>query len=311
MNKGVTFTIAAALAVAMVLPASVAEAQSKSSKKTTSAKKSSSKKVTGPENSLVGIRIYDDALRVLSMYGNPDTITAVSVASNSSTGDGGGGGRGGFGGAPTGAPGGGAGRSGSGGSGAPMKPSSDSMTDFIPGSFLDGPTTGNYQGMPGKGGGPRGGPPTGAPPGAGRGSGGAGTMDGAPGMPGGAPGGPGGPGGPGASSNETTEFTRWTYTRNGTKLGFVIDKFNRVIQIEAIGLQNAQVRTKRGVGFGSSFSNVMNAYAPSQEPDGYDLNGDNFTIRFLTRARVAFRLTRLSTKKSHVVTGIVVAAGKK
>jgi hypothetical protein len=291
----------------MVLPASVAEAQSKSSKKTTSAKKSSSKKVTGPENSLVGIRIYDDALRVLSMYGNPDTITSVSVGSTSSTGDGGGGGRGGFGGPPSTGPGGGSGAPRGGGSGAPMKPSSDSVTDFIPGSFLDGPV-GNFQGVPKGGGGPRGGP-SGPPPGVGgppRGGGGAGSMD--SGMP---PGAPGGGGAPGASSNETAEFTRWTYTRNGTKLGFVVDKFNRVVQIEAIGLQNAQVRTKRGVGFGSSFTNVMNAYAPSQEPDGYDLNGDNFTIRFLTRTRVAFRLTRLSTKKSHVVTGIVVAAGKK
>lgn len=290
----------------MVLPASVAEAQSKSSKKTTT-KKSSSKKVTGPENSLVGIRIYDDALRVLSMYGNPDTIAAVSVGTSSSTGDSGGGGRGGFGGAPSGPPGGGGGGGGA-ASGSPgaLPPPGFINRDFIPGSFLDGPTTGNFQGKAPMGG------PTGPPPGAGgRGPGGAGSMDG--GMPPGAPGGAGMPGAPGggSSSNETTEFTRWTYTRNGTKLGFVIDKFNRVIQIEAIGLQNAQVRTKRGVGFGSSFSNVMNAYAPSQEPDGYDLNGDNFTIRFLTRTRVAFRLSRLSTKKSHVVTGIVVAAGKK
>lgn len=91
----------------------------------------------------------------------------------------------------------------------------------------------------------------------------------------------------------------------------MIDKFNRVVQIEAIGLQNKQVQTKRGIGFGSSFAAVMKAYSPAQEPDGYDIAGDNFTIRYLTRTRVAFRFSRLSTKKSHVVTGIVVAAGKK
>jgi hypothetical protein len=61
----------------------------------------------------------------------------------------------------------------------------------------------------------------------------------------------------------------------------------------------------------------MKAYAAesndpmkASDPDGFDISGNNFTIRFLTRDRVAFRLTQLSTKKSHVVTGIVVAAGK-
>jgi hypothetical protein len=75
-------------------------------------------------------------------------------------------------------------------------------------------------------------------------------------------------------------------------------------------LQNQRIKTRRGVGFGSTFSSVMKSYAPYADPDGYDISGNNFTIRFLTRHRVAFRLSQLSTKKAHVVTGIVVAAGK-
>ena len=293
MKKGFTFGIAAALSVAMVLPAVDAVAQAK---KTTKAPAP----VTGAENSLVGIKIYDDALKVLAVFGNPDTISAVSVGSTSTTGGQGGPTGGGPGGPPTsgfgGPPRGGA--PSGGGSGAPMKPSADML---IPGSLFDGTAMGAFQ----KGG-----------------MGGAQSLDENAGLsgPGGAPGrggapGPGGPSGPGgaggSSSAESAQFTRWSYTKNGTKLGFVIDKFNRVVQIEAIGLQNKQVQTKRGIGFGSSFAAVMKAYSPAQEPDGYDIAGDNFTIRYLTRTRVAFRFSRLSTKKSHVVTGIVVAAGKK
>ena len=142
------------------------------------------------------------------------------------------------------------------------------------------------------------------------------ASDAPPGAPAGGPGGGGGaaaPGGGGGGNTaaETTTFTRWQYTKNGTKLAFVIDKFNRVLQIEAIGLVNKNISTKRGVGFGNTFQTVMNKYAPANEPDGYDLAGNNFTIRFLTRSRVAFRLTQLGGKTPHVVTGIVVSAGKK
>ncbi len=128
----------------------------------------------------------------------------------------------------------------------------------------------------------------------------------------GGPGGSGAPGGGANTANESTTFTRWNYTKNGTKLGFVIDKFNRVLQIEAIALENKGIQTRRGVGFGSTFSTVMKRYAPGgNDPDGYDLAGNHFTVRFLTRTRVAFRLTQLAAKTPHVVTGIVVSAGKK
>lgn len=131
---------------------------------------------------------------------------------------------------------------------------------------------------------------------------------GAPGGPGGGPGGNGG--GAGGGTATSGDFTRWVYTKSGSKFGFVLDKFNRVVQIEAIGLQNSRVRTRRGIGFGSTFSQVMKAYGVSSAPDGYETAGDQVTVKWLTRQRVAFRLTKLGAKQAHVVTGIVVAAGK-
>ena len=147
---------------------------------------------------------------------------------------------------------------------------------------------------------------------------GAASAPGGGGMPG--PSGPGGPptgfgglgGAPGGASGgsaEAVEYTRWVYNKGGAKFGFIVDKFNRVIQIEAVGLQNERVKTKRGIGFGATFSQVMNTYAQNP-PDGYDINGETITIRFLTRDKVAFRLTKLGNKKTHVVTALVVAAGK-
>ena len=306
LNKG--FSLIAVIALSSVFVASIADAGTmQKKKKSTTHKKSSGHAVSGPETGLLGIKLYDSGLRVISVYGSPDSITTVGGGANAAGGGGNGAPPGGFGG--PGGPGGAPGGSGSGGSnrGADQfRPG-----DLVPGGGFDGPLPDLQKGGGGfaGGGGAGSSPPA---PGQGRGpsgSGGPGTSG-----PGGAgPGGPGGagPGGAGGTATEAAVFTRWTYNRNGCKLGFVIDKFDRVIQIEAIGLQNQRISTRRGIGFGSSFASVMKAYASSQvDPDGYDISGNNFTIRFLTRQRVAFRLTQLSTKKAHVVTGIVVAAGK-
>ncbi|HLO97614.1 MAG TPA: hypothetical protein VK171_03375, partial [Fimbriimonas sp.] len=47
-------------------------------------------KYTGPETGLLGVKLFDSGLKVLQIYGNPDSITAVG--GNSA---GGGGGQGG------------------------------------------------------------------------------------------------------------------------------------------------------------------------------------------------------------------------
>jgi hypothetical protein len=123
-------------------------------------------------------------------------------------------------------------------------------------------------------------------------------------------GGTGGQGGgvPGAGGNvDKVQFTRWVYNRDNNKYGFIVDKFGRVVQIEAIGLTNPKVKTKRGITFGSSYASVFKAYA---NPDEYEISGETVVLRYLSRSKVAFRLSRLGTKKPQVVTGIVVAAGK-
>lgn len=271
---------------------------------------------TGAETGLAGINLYDSGLKVLQVYGNPESINAISVGGTTDAGGGDGGPPGGFGGGrgPSGGGGGAPGRPGGGGGAA--TPTADSILPPGLGNFQlfpsdamgDGalwqPAVGNF----GQKGGMAPGQAAGAPQGAGAFGGGRPPSGGPP------PAGGGGSapaGGGGNTASETTTFTRWQYTKNGTKLAFVIDKFNRVLQIEAIGLVNKNISTKRGVGFGNTFQTVMNKYAPANEPDGYDLAGSNFTIRFLTRSRVAFRLTQLGGKTPHVVTGIVVSAGKK
>ena len=102
-------------------------------------------------------------------------------------------------------------------------------------------------------------------------------------------------------------YTRWVYNRDNSKYGFVIDKFGRVVQIEAIGLVNPGVKTKKGIGFGSTFADIQKSYTV---PDAYEINGDSVVMRYLSRSKVAFRLNRIATKKPHQVTAIVVAAGK-
>ena len=89
--------------------------------------------------------------------------------------------------------------------------------------------------------------------------------------------------------------------------GFILDKNNRVVQIEAIGLENPKVKTRRGIGFGATFKDIMERY---QAPEAYQINGDTIVMQYLVRDKVAFRLIGLGWIKPHVVTAIVVAAGK-
>lgn len=298
LNKG--FVLVAVLALSSVFVTSIADANLTQKRKAKSKSKRTSSRagVSGPETGLLGIKLFDSGLRVLTVYGNPDTITSVGGGTTSASGGGQSGPPGGFGG-----PG---GQKGGGGGGGPVGAESFTPGSFVPGAF-DGPLFDKQGASPPPGGG--------RPPSAAGQAGGRSGPPSAAGQagPGGAPSAAGasGAGGAGGGATEVAALTRWTYLKSGCKYGFVIDKFDRVIQIEAIGLQNQRVKTRRGIGFGSSFTSVMKAYASSQvDPDGYDINGNNFTIRFLTRQRVAFRLTQLSTKKAHVVTGIVVAAGK-
>jgi hypothetical protein len=103
-------------------------------------------------------------------------------------------------------------------------------------------------------------------------------------------------------------YTRWVYNRGASRYSFVLDKFNRVVQIEAIGIDNPKVHTRRGISFGNSFASLIKTYGA---PDGYDIASDSsLTVRYLVRSKVAFRLSRIATKKPPVVTGIVIAAAK-
>lgn len=272
---------------------------------------------SGVETTLVGINIFDSGMRVLDVYGSPDSIepaNAVSVTPVAGAAGAPGGAPGGFSGGFPG-PGSGAGGFGGragrkeGGGGAPggAGASQDTVSPF---SFGDDMLKLNLQGGPGPtgpggnnfGGGARN-------PGAGGFPGGPGFSNGA-GFPGGA-GRPGAGGGAAPSSGgavaDNVTYTRWVYNRPASKYGFVLDKFNRVVQIEVIGLGDSKVHTKRGIVFGSNFASIIRAYGT---PDAYDLAGDNLTLRYLSKAKVAFKMTRLELKKPHAVTGIVVAAAK-
>jgi len=280
LNRNIAILAGTLALVTVVSPVAVAQKKSTAKKKAAPART-----ISGPETGLLGVKLLDNALKVITLYGNPDQIQALG-------GGGAAGGGGGFGG-----PGGRGGAGGGGGGGASI-PNVDFMNPFDLNPSLNkqmSPDAGGQEFGPPSGGAPFGGP------------GGRGGFGG-PGGPGGF--GPGGPGGAGGGQQASSaEYTRWVYLRNGTKIGFVVDKFQRVVQIEAIGLQNQRVKTRRGIGFGSSFGSVLKAYSQNP-PDNYDIAGDTVTVKYLTRERVAFRMSRLGSKKAHVVTGIVVAAGK-
>ena len=275
------------------------------------------------ESGLVGIKLFDNGLRLLAIYGQPDDIQplgggATVVAT-------------GFPGATAGAapvntpglpiggqrPGGGGGRRGGGGAGAGAADGHDPF-GFGDDIYAQLPPTGpGNTGIPGMPPGFRppagpGGPPgyvgggAGLPPGVG-GQGGVGAPPSFnPGVPPGYPNGGGQPTGPSYSGN-SQGFTRWIYKRDGGKYGFIMDPKSRIVQIEAIGLADKRVRTRKGLTFGASFVQVIKTYG---WPDSYEVSGNSITMRYLVKNKVVFRLNRLGVDKPHVVTGILVAAAK-
>lgn len=257
---------------------------------------SQAQKRSGAETGLLGIKLYSTGLTVVQHYGTPDSIEPLSAGSFTAPSGGGGGGGGvGGGGGPMG---GGApmpGMKGKGGSGA-QAPQSDIGPDNS-GPLDFGNSLLQMKAGPGPG-----------AQGMGKGNAGGG---GGPISPGG--GGPGVPGGANGQSGEIL-FTRWVYNRGSDQYAFVFDKFNRVVQIEAIGLGGGNVHTMRGIRMGSTIGAVIRKYA--RNPDGssdypsYEINGDVVVLKFLVKNHVAFRFTRLATKHPQVVTGIAVAAGK-
>lgn len=243
------------------------------------------------ETGLGGIKLFDSGVRVVALYGSPTVIEAVSI----------GGGNGGAGGGAAGGAGGrglpGAGGNGV-GSGAPSPANGPVGLGYdVPGSFDFADDVLARQGRPGgnKGGGAQAAQgPVGIGP-AGMGNGGN-------------AGGAGGGGGVSGGSSSEAQYTRWIYNRQGVKYGFILDKYNRVVQCEAIGLTSGKAKTRRGVTFGTTFATIIKKYGA---PDGYEVGGNTIVVRYLNKAKCAFQLSRLADNKPHVVTGIVVAAGKR
>lgn len=268
------------------------------------AKKKVSAPVSGAETGLVGIKLFDTGAHLVAVYGSPDQIEAVTLGGGGGAGPGGGaaGGAGG-----RGLPGRGGGSGGGGGAtmqAQPTNPGSPEGFDF--GDNILGQQIPDNQ-KPGSGA-PTGGPPPGSVPQGPPGSAGGGPGPRAGGFAGGGGGGAGGGGGTGGTQGDRVTYTRWVYNRNGSKYGFILDRFNRVVQCEAIGIQSGKANTRRGITFGSTFAQIIKKYGA---PDGYEIAGDNIVVRYLSQDKCAFRLTRLGENKPNVVTGIVVAAGKR
>ncbi len=219
------------------------------------------------ESRLAGVRLYDSGVDVVRKLGSPNEVLAISIQFGEAGGGQGGG-------------------NASGGSrgGAFAGPPGGGSSNFVVPPLSLNQTLG-----PPKGGGGQGGPqpmPMGGPSGGPRPTGGGG----------------------GSTATTETQFVRWVYRRGaGGSVNVVLNNHNKVVQIEAIGVSNGNVRTSKGATLGSSMATVMKLY---QTPDSYEVGGNYFMVRFLQKHRVAFRLTREHDKAPYRVTGIVVSAGK-
>jgi len=244
---------------------------------------------TRAENGLVGVKLFDNGAKLIAMFGNPMDIQPVGVGGAAVGPTGGAGGAGG-----AGAPAAGGRVSNSGSGGAVATPNVNRPFNPFDTSF------GNemlFQGMKGGVG------PEGDDEGAARGGP---RIGGQGGAPRGGGGGNANIGGTGTNADRIL-FTRWIYKRGNSRYAFVLDKTSKVVQIEALGLSDAKVRTFRGATFGATFGDIVKKYGA---PEGYEISGNTIVMRYLIGSKVAFRLNRLGKDQPHKVTGVVVSGGK-
>lgn len=236
------------------------------------------------EMGLGGFRLFDAGTKLLDFFGNPDDIQPISVGGGpvgpSGPAPGGGAPAGG---APAAGGGGARGGGGRGGGGEV----GDVNTDFNWG----GGDTINFQNGRGRGGGGRGGD--------GGGDGGGAAAGGGGGAPAG--------GGGAAITGDKAFYTRWVYKRPAVKYGFILDRFDHIVQIEAISLKNSKITTRNGITFGATFKDIIKRYG---QPEVLEISTNQLIMRYLVKNKVAFRLNRLGQDKPHQVTAIMVAAGK-
>ncbi len=296
----VALSLCAAMLIVTAAPAQKKRTTRHHTKHHVAAKKAGTV-ASGAETSLGGIKLYDSGTRVIAVYGSPDVIEAVALG-GTSAGPGGGAAGGPRGAGLPGGPAGGKGLGAPGVGGGAGGAGADVQLPGVPGDFGFGDSFLDRQGRQGGASGLMG--PSAGPPGGGPGTGG---VPGPNGMAPQAPPGMGGPAGGGGNSDRVL-YTRWIYNRNASKFGFILDKWNHVVQCEAIGIQAGKASTRRGITFGSTFAQIINKY---KDPDGYEINGDNIVVRYLSKDKCAFRLNRLGENKPYVVTAIVVAAGKR
>lgn len=237
------------------------------------------------ETRLVGVALYSTGVDLVKKFGSPDEIQALGGGGTNQVGPSGASNTGGGAAGPSvplsGGSGGGAGGAGTAGTDV-MRRGDWGATEL----FLQQRGGGSESEAGLNAGGPQGGPQAGGPSGGGGGVGG---------------------GGAAGQNSGRILFTRWVYKRGNSRFAFVLDKFNKVIQIEAIGSSDSRVYTNRGIKYGSQVKDIILRYGA---PDAYEIAGDQIVMRYLINSKVAFRLNRLKTDKPHVVTGIVVAAGK-
>ena len=266
------------------------------------------------ERVLAGIRLNSKSSTVLAKYSNPNQVVIGDA------------GVGGF------APGGGAaGQGDPGGGGDPRggDPRGGGLPSLSGGGGRSGPPT---RGGFGGGGGPVAGPPGGfrggggpqsGPPGGFGGGGFGGTADGDGGGFGGPPGGFGGGdprgggnagGGVGGFGNTVSTLAQqqevtWVYNRKVkndlVSYNFLIGPNGNVIQIRVAGYSDSATKTKRGIGLGSTYKDVVKAYGYPEEHARY---GRVLVASYRSRAHVSFQFLNQTPQSNPFASGNKVIA---
>jgi len=100
-------------------------------------------------------------------------------------------------------------------------------------------------------------------------------------------------------TNESKEVTYIYYEPGNVTYEFMTSADGRIIQITAIGLKSANVRTARGISLGTSYAAVVEQYG---YPETQSNDGNVLTMKYTDRAHVAFMI------HNNKVYGVTVAA---
>ncbi len=100
-------------------------------------------------------------------------------------------------------------------------------------------------------------------------------------------------------------FTRWTFQRKSSRYSFVLNPNGEILLIEAQGLEDSKVQTKKNITLGDLFSKAIAQYG---NPDKYTKIKNNLLVNYQNKYGLVLGITKENHSSKYLISQIIISA---